>query len=281
MSSSNTTYSIASTNSSEVFQAYDIFRIENLFFQNSFFYVLFFLLLYIVFFPLCLLVDFVDYKKTGRHKRVVVREDGTAEDIKADPREGTDESAGEAKSVTDPSDEGTEIVVPVSYKQFHPVYNIASTQHRPSRLHKLSLYLLNMQHSLTFLIVLYNAAPTPRTPMFAILLAIPAYILNILAGYLFGFVKNKLPNNWKFLINVVPPGYWVLWVFLMKSWDDVNSPQYQGYLILFVIILWFLDQVFDLLQMLMMYFVLKEDNTVRPCISKVLSVRGYFEYEKY
>lgn len=149
------------------------------------------------------------------------------------------------------------MVVPISYKQFHPIYNIATTQNRPARIAKLCLYLLNLQHCLFYLVVLYNAAPQVRQALLAILLVIPSYILNILSCYLFGFFKNRLPGNWKFVINIVPPCYWVGWFFLINSWTDVNSPNYQTYLIIFTIVCMFLDQVFDLLQMMIMFFVLR------------------------
>jgi hypothetical protein len=104
------------------------------------------------------------------------------------------------------------------------------------RIAKLCLYLLNLQHSMFYLVVLYNAAPTPRTALLAILMVIPAYILNILSCYLFGFIKNQLPGKWKFMINIVPPCYWIAWFFLINQWTDTNSPYYQIYLIIFVVI---------------------------------------------
>lgn len=227
--------------------AYDNFRIEKMFLRASVFYILFFFLLYLIFVPLCMFVDFVDMKETVKHKRVAGRE-MTHEELQVhDPR--PPEELPESNPETD--------VQPVSYKQFHPIYNIATTQDRPIRLIKLCLYLLNLQHCLFYLVVLYTAVPTPRTAIYAIFMVIPAYILNIFSGYLFGYIKNKLPGKWKFLINLVPPCYWVGWFFLINSWTDIDSPNYQSYLIIFCIVCLFLDQIFDLLQMMIMFFVLR------------------------
>lgn len=66
--------------------AYDQFRIENMFYRPSIFYILFFLLLYIVFVPLCLFVDFVDLKTTIKHKRVTGREQTHEELQVQDPK---------------------------------------------------------------------------------------------------------------------------------------------------------------------------------------------------
>lgn len=118
-----------------------------------------------------------------------------------------------------PSEADTEITVPITYKQFHPIYNIGATPSRPERLAKLSLYLLNLQHTLTFLIIFYGILPKdsskPNSGVMAIGLVVPAYIINILLNYGFGFIKNKLPGNFKFLINIVPILYWILWYFLL------------------------------------------------------------------
>ena len=45
-----------------------------MFYKPSVFYILFFFLLYIIFVPLCMFVDFVELKKTVKHKRIAGRE---------------------------------------------------------------------------------------------------------------------------------------------------------------------------------------------------------------
>lgn len=107
----------------------------------------------------------------------------------------------------------------MTYKQFHPIYNIGATPDRPERLAKLSLYLLNLQHTLTFLIIFYAILPknpsVPNSGVMAIGLVVPAYIINILLNYGFGWIKNKLPGKFKLLINLVAVVYWVIWFFLL------------------------------------------------------------------
>ena len=64
-------YTIALTNNSIASTAYrETSRIENMFYKPSIFYILFFFLLYLIFVPLCLFVDFMDLKKTIKHKRI-------------------------------------------------------------------------------------------------------------------------------------------------------------------------------------------------------------------
>lgn len=86
---------------------------------------------------------------------------------------------------------------------------------RPYRLLKLCLLIVNLQHGITFLTLIYFNLPS-ELEVAAIALAIPAYLCTVVAGYICGFIFRVLPEKFKALITVVGVGYWVLWVFLMR-----------------------------------------------------------------
>jgi hypothetical protein len=74
---------------------------------------------------------------------------------------------------------------------------------------KLTLFLLNTQNNVTFLTLLFYAVP--KQALYAILVIIPAYLMNILLGYMFGSIKISIPGYWKFILNILIPGYWAIW----------------------------------------------------------------------
>ena len=58
-------------------------RIQRLFYQSAILYILFFLLVYIIFVPLCTFFDLCNDDKTRKRKQYTVRERGTIQDIMA------------------------------------------------------------------------------------------------------------------------------------------------------------------------------------------------------
>ena len=117
-------------------------------------------------------------------------------------------------------------------------------------------------------------------PMVAVLLAIPAYICTVIMGYLCGVTTLKLPNNTKYLINILTIVYWVIWVVVMA---DFTSNDYKPYVYTFVVIFFALDMLFDFLETLLMYFTIKQDTRqirLFRALSKWLSFRGYYEFDE-
>ena len=74
-------------------------------------------------------------------------------------------------------------------------------------------------------------------------------------GYICGFLVKILPNITKYLINIITIGYWVLWIALMRNFI---SYEYKFYVLVFFLIFLFLDLAFDLLETLLVYFVIKQ-----------------------
>ena len=74
-------------------------------------------------------------------------------------------------------------------------------------------------------------------------------------GYICGFLVKILPNITKYLINIITIGYWVLWIALMRNF---TSYEYKFYVLVFFLIFLFLDLAFDLLETLLVYFVIKQ-----------------------
>lgn len=170
------------------------------------------------------------------------------------------------------------MVLKINYKDFFPIYNIANTE-RPKRLAKLCLFLVNSQHSVTFLSLIYFNLSSGQ-PLVAVLLAIPAYICTLVMGYICGMVSLRLVGSWKYAINVVSLGYWVLWVAIMGRF---SSLEYKPYVFTFVFIFIFLDLLIDFLETLLMYFTIKQDERqirLFQALSKWLSYRGYYEFDK-
>lgn len=166
----------------------------------------------------------------------------------------------------------------INYKDFFPIYNIANTE-RPRRLLKLCLFLVNSQHSITFLTLIYFRLPGGQ-PLVAVLLAIPAYICTVIMGYLCGILTLKLPGKSKYLINIFTIGYWVLWVAIMSSFV---AYEYAPYVFTFAIIFFLIDMLIDFLETLLMYFTIKQESRqikLFKALSRWLSYRGYYEFDK-
>lgn len=220
-----------------------------------------FLGLYLFLLPLCALVDFVDNKGS---KRKVGKEE--------------EESSYQGiKHRNEPEGE-EEIVLRINYKDFFPIYNIANTD-RPQRLMKVCLFIINTEHGVTFLTLIYFHLPGGQ-PLIAILLAVPAYICTIIMGYLCGILTLKIPGNCKYMLNLITLGYWILWVAVMQRFI---SDGYQPYVFTFVIIFFFLDMLIDFLETLLMYFTIKQDERqikLFKALSRWLSYRGYYEFDK-
>lgn len=105
-------------------------------------------------------------------------------------------------------------MVKVNYRDFFPLYNVGNTP-RPWRLDKLCLFIVNMQHIITFLTIIYFKLPG-SFPIAAIALVIPGYLCTVIMGYICGAIFRFLPGHFKLLINLISLGYWILWIFLMK-----------------------------------------------------------------
>ncbi len=166
----------------------------------------------------------------------------------------------------------------INYKDFFPIYNIANTS-KPKRILKLCLFIVNIQHSITFLSLIYFHLPGGQA-LVAVLLAIPAYICTIIMGYLCGILTLKLPGNTKYLINILTIAYWIIWVVVMA---DFITTEYKPYVYTFVVIFFFLDMLFDFLETLLMYFLIKQDTRqikLFKALSKWLSFRGYYEFDE-
>jgi hypothetical protein len=63
-------------------------------------------------------------------------------------------------------------------------------------------------------------------------------------GYLCGIFTLRVPGNWKYSLNIVTLGYWILWVAIMQRF---TSQDYPAYVFTFVIIFFFLDMLIDFL----------------------------------
>lgn len=125
---------------------------------------------------------------------------------------------------------------------------------RPQRLKKLCLLIVNLQHGVTFLTLIYfnlNA----DLGVAAVALAIPGYLCTVLAGYICGFIFRTLPTKFKYLINLISLGYWILWVFLMRLF---LSDEYKSFLVTFVIIFFIVDLIIDSLETLLVYFAIRQ-----------------------
>jgi len=166
------------------------------------------------------------------------------------------------------------VILRINYKDFFPIYNIANTS-RPKRLVKLCLFIVNMQHGLTFLVLIYFHL-TGGQPLAAVLLAIPAYICTLIAGYICGFIVRCLSGHWKYLINILTIGYWALWIALFPLF---YSEDYKPFVIAFVVIFLAIDLLIDCLETLLMYFTIKQEEKqlkLFKYLSKWLSYRGYY-----
>jgi hypothetical protein len=131
---------------------------------------------------------------------------------------------------------------------------------------------------ITFLTVIYFNLPGGQ-PVAAIALVIPAYICTILMGYICGSIFRCLPTNTKYMINLFSLGYWVLWIFLMKSMADKPSNEYRLFILVFTVLSFVLDLVFDSLETLLVYFSIKQEEkqlTLFNCLAKWLSWRGFY-----
>lgn len=162
----------------------------------------------------------------------------------------------------------------INYKDFFPIYNIANTE-RPRRLVKLCLFIVNLQHSVTFLILVYFHLAASQ-PLLAVVLAIPAYLCTLIMGYICGAITVKLPGKTKYLINIITPLYWILWVALMNIF---TSTEYKPYVYTFIIIFFVIDMTLDFLETLLMYFTIKQEDRqakLFQVLAKWLSYRGYY-----
>jgi hypothetical protein len=206
-------------------------RIENVIYRDSFIYILVVASLYLVLLPMCALCDCVDNKA---FRRRVERESDTYQDVRQ--RTESDVGVGEEDSSRN------EKIYNINYKDFFPIYNIANTD-RPRRLLKLCLFIVNLQHSVTFLVLVYFHLGANQ-PLLAVVLAIPAYLCTLVMGYLCGAATLRLPGKTKYLINLVTLAYWAIWIPVMGMF---YSEEYKPYVYTFIIIFFVLDMVLDLL----------------------------------
>lgn len=133
----------------------------------------------------------------------------------------------------------------INYRDFFPVYNVGNTP-RPLRLSKLCLFIVNMQHIISFLTIIYVNLPG-SLPVAAIALVIPAYICTVIMGYICGALFRNLPGRLKWLINLFSLGYWILWIFVMKDMSIKPSKEYRLFILVFSILSFFLDLTIDAL----------------------------------
>lgn len=61
----------------------------------------------------------------------------------------------------------------------------------------------------------------------------------------------------KYGINLIAVGYWILWVSLMPRF---KSQEYQPYVYIFAIVFFVIDMLVDLLEMFMVYFTIKQSD---------------------
>lgn len=99
-------------------------------------------------------------------------------------------------------------------------------------------------------------------------------------GYVCGVLTLVLPGWFKYSINLLVLGYWVLWIALMPRF---RSQEYQPYVYIFAIVFVVIDLVVDFLEMFMVYFSIvksERQNRMFQCLAAWLSKRGYYEYDK-
>lgn len=131
---------------------------------------------------------------------------------------------------------------------------------------------------MTFLTLVYFRLPG-GIPVAAIALVIPAYLCTVIMGYLVGAAFRLLPGNFKYLINILSLGYWVLWIFLMREMANNPSREYRLFILVFSILSFFLDLTIDALETLLVYFAIKQGEkqiSLFNCLAKWLSLRGYY-----
>ena len=140
---------------------------------------------------------------------------------------------------------------------------------------KLCLLIVNLQHGITFLTLCYFNLQADNE-VSAVALAVPAYLATIVMGYICGALFRFLPGRSKYLINIVAVGYWILWVILMRNFV---SSEYKLFLLVFAIIFFVIDLLLDGLEMLLVYFSIKQGEkqvSLFNCLSRWLSLRGYY-----
>lgn len=145
------------------------------------------------------------------------------------------------------------MVLHINYKDFFPIYNVANTP-RPKRFLKLCLFIANLQHSVTFLVLIYFNFAGGQA-LAAVILAIPAYLCTIGMGYICGLMVVCLPGHTKYLVNLFPLGYWAMWIALFPRFA---SDDYKPFVYTFMLIFFGVDMLIDLLETLLMYFTIKQ-----------------------
>lgn len=108
---------------------------------------------------------------------------------------------------------------------------------------KLCLFIVNLQHGITFLTLIYFNLGA-NNPVIAVVLAVPAYLCTIIMGYICGALVLFLPGITKYFINLISIGYWILWVALMPMFLD---PLYYPYIYIFAIVFILIDILIDFL----------------------------------
>ena len=102
------------------------------------------------------------------------------------------------------------------------------------------------------MVILYVGVP--QIAVWAVLLAIPAYFLHLVMGYIYGALKRYIPGRWKYSINVIVIGYWIIWYELMPRFDT----NFSLFVLIFSVVLIVIDLIIDALQCMAMYFIIKE-----------------------
>jgi hypothetical protein len=116
------------------------------------------------------------------------------------------------------------------------------------------LFIVNLQHSITFLTLVYFHLEAGK-PLIAVLLALPAYLCTVIMGYLCGIFTLKATGKWKYMVNLLALGYWILWVAVMANF---YSEEYKPYVYTFAVLFFILDMLLDFLETLLMYFTIKQ-----------------------
>jgi hypothetical protein len=73
-------------------------------------------------------------------------------------------------------------------------------------------------------------------------------------GYIIGAVFRYLPGHFKYLINILSIGYWIIWITLMPRMAERNQNQYRLFIIVLAVLTFFVDMVIDALETLLVYF---------------------------
>lgn len=136
-----------------------------------------------------------------------------------------------------------------------------------------------MQHGITFLTLIYYNLD-PNHPVVAVVLGVPAYFCTVIMGYICGGLTLCIPGWFKYSINIIVLGYWILWISLMPRF---LSQEYQPYVFIFAIVFFVIDLIVDMLEMFMVYFTIKQADraiSMFKCLATWLSKRGYYEYDK-